>query len=461
MASTRALVFRGFLSLNVLLILYLLGTWLFLSSITYTPTFPTRRNESCTFFASLENNSAKITDENGRNRSARALEMTQDSRDRPVEVSLEEKMFPDLKDCVRKAQDSVYREQGEYWVLENYIPAQVCFQCHESITYTTHAEFTFLDNLEPLVSRWKGPMSIAVYAPGTDFEDAIKVILYLRTCGTDDIRNFVTFHLFFHALHGPKQIPSTEVLLQTKVECSSDPPIWENVPTYRKRYKLIYPINVARNVARQASQTYFVLPSDVELYPALNVIPEFFKMLKRPDFTNTTNPRVYVLPVFEVKKNSKAPENKNELLQMVKKNDAISFHKWVCPECHNVPKAKEWMGTPEGPELSVFHVGKRQPPHRLWEPIYIGTNKEPLYDERLSWEGQKDKMSQMYIMCVQDYEFHILNNAFLVHRPGIKTRKKKPDRHRNRLTAQQYRFIANSLSKEYKKKYGTRKYCVI
>ena len=46
-------------------------------------------------------------------------------------------------------------------------------------------------------------------------------------------------------------------------------------------------------------------------------------------------------------------------------------------------------------ELHVFHIGKRNPPFQHWEPIYIGSNNDPLYDERLSWEGRSDKMTQV------------------------------------------------------------------
>ena len=38
---------------------------------------------------------------------------------------------------------------------------------------------------------------------------------------------------------------------------------------------------------------------------------------------------------------------------------------------------------------------KREVPFHRWEPIYIGTNAEPFYDERLSWEGKQDKMTQV------------------------------------------------------------------
>ena len=59
---------------------------------------------------------------------------------------------------------------------------------------------------------------------------------------------------------------------------------------------------------------------------------------------------------------------------------------------------------------------KRVHPYHHWEPIYIGTNEEPWYDERLTWEGRADKMDQGFRLCLLDYEFYILDNAFLIHR---------------------------------------------
>lgn len=45
--------------------------------------------------------------------------------------------------------------------------------------------------------------------------------------------------------------------------------------------------------------------------------------------------------------------------------------------------------------MDVFHVGKRHGKFVHWEPIFIGTHQDPYYDERLSWEGKKDKMTQV------------------------------------------------------------------
>ncbi|XP_045110967.1 uncharacterized protein LOC123504487 isoform X2 [Portunus trituberculatus] len=381
-----------------------------------------------------------------------------DPPDPPLD-SLERKIYPDLRECTTRPLRPFYQQRGDYWVLENYLPAVMSFRCDESITYTTHGDYTFLDNLEPLTSRWQGPVSVAVYAPGDDFNATVNTILYLRDCWAEGIKKYVTFHLFFHVNHTPKKIPSTEELLKRKTDCGLEPPRWANVTTYRQQKKLLYPVNVARNTARQAVQTYFVFPSDVELYPSINFIPEFFRMLKRPDVSNTTNPRVFVFSIFEVQENVAVPETKEELLKMLEKKEAIPFHKFVCPKCHNVPMSKEWLKGPVKPGLSIFHVGKRQPPYHKWEPIYVGTNKEPLYDERLSWEGKSDKMTQMYILCVRDYEFHILDNAFLVHRPGIK--KVHRDPMRDKVVAKQNTAIRSKILPEYKTIFGVRKSCVI
>lgn len=46
-------------------------------------------------------------------------------------------------------------------------------------------------------------------------------------------------------------------------------------------------------------------------------------------------------------------------------------------------------------ELGIFHTAKRTDDFVSWEPFYIGTNADPYFDERLSWEGKQDKMSQV------------------------------------------------------------------
>lgn len=66
---------------------------------------------------------------------------------------------------------------------------------------------------------------------------------------------------------------------------------------------------------------------------------------------------------------------------------------------------------------------------------------------------------QGYALCVLDYDFLILDNAFLVHRPGIKVYKK--DARRDMLTAKTNQLIRKIIVPELKVLYGTRKGCAI
>lgn len=110
-------------------------------------------------------------------------------------------------------------------------------------------------------------------------------------------------------------------------------------------------------------------------------------------------------------------------------------------------------------ELGIFYIGKRTGYFVHWEPIYIGTHMDPHYDERLSWEGKSDKMTQGYSLCVLDYEFQILDNAFLVHKPGIKVLKKDPKR--AMLAAKTNQLIKKIIYPELQVLYGSRKGCAV
>ena len=109
-------------------------------------------------------------------------------------------------------------------------------------------------------------------------------------------------------------------------------------------------------------------------------------------------------------------------------------------------------------ELNVMSVSKRK---SIWEPIFIGTKNDPPYDERLSWEGKRDKMTQAYLFCLLDYNFAILDNAFLIHKPGIKTKKEKLKNIKPGKLANQNKFIKKIVLPELKLMYGKKKGCYI
>ncbi|EDV58763.1 beta-1,4-glucuronyltransferase 1 [Drosophila erecta] len=365
-----------------------------------------------------------------------------------------------------KPSEVIYRD---YWVLQNYVLAgHGSIPCYANVTYTSHADYRYLDNVVPLLERWRSPLSLAIYAPGTDFEPTIRSILYLLQChpGKHLVRELCSFHLYFDVEHLPQVVLPPDTSLREQANCSGPAP-YENVvksDMYRTRNTLNYPVNIGRNIARRASLTHYVLASDIELYPTPGLVRDFLNFLGRQVLgvpgQQRTSPMVHALRIFEVKANVSVPSSKSELQELLKSGEAVPFHMEICEVCHRGPGLEEWINASVvSKELNVFNVGRRSENNSNWEPIFLGTVDDPPYDERLTWEGQRDKMTQAYAMCVLDYEFHILDNAFLVHKPGIK----QPG-YRKTIFSQTRRtdgLISRKISKELRMMYGFRDGCVI
>ncbi|XP_050506917.1 beta-1,4-glucuronyltransferase 1 [Diabrotica virgifera virgifera] len=319
--------------------------------------------------------------------------------------------------------------RGNYVVFKNFVRAKKSFDCDESITLSAPGDYRFLDNIEPLVERWQGPISVALYAPGYDFYSTLQSIAYLRKCSNNSalISDFVTFHLFFDNQHFPERNGSALIeAYADSFDCSQRPPYETKTDEdmYKQKNNLFYPINVARNVAKLNVQTHFVFPSDIELYPTRNFIPKFFEFISRsPQYFTRDARNVFVFPLFEILADHKIPETKTQLQRMLKDKSAFGFHSKVCAVCHNPPKMQLWIESNETQSVDIFTSCKRQGRQKIWEPFFVCTQKEPLWDERLNWEGQGNKMCQAFHLCMLDYDFQVFDNAFLIHKPGVKKKK--------------------------------------
>ena len=128
---------------------------------------------------------------------------------------------------------------------------------------------------------------MALFSPGTDFEKTLQSIKYLLKCDRNRklTEQFVTFHIFFPNSHIPDYIPQSfeEFWLNTGVSCDEDPPFShvEDSDVYKRQKGLLYPINLARNIARSAALTHLVFANDIELFSSLNFVDEFLKMIIR------------------------------------------------------------------------------------------------------------------------------------------------------------------------------------
>ena len=343
--------------------------------------------------------------------------------------------------------------RGNYWVLYNHFKATKAFECLESITYVSQGEYQYLDNIWPVLQRWQGPISIAVFAPGSDFTQVVNSIQYYRNCFnySQSIVELVTFHIFYPIDHRPRDLNHLEF------RCEDFRPDANTIQeSYRKTHHLDYPVNVARMIARESATTHYIYTSDIELYPSPNLIPNFLQMIERIGVLQET---VFVTPIFEIKAEAELPSTKNELKRMLKAKTAIIFHQNFCEACHKVPQYQDWLdANVSDTDLSVHTKAKRR---GMWEPIYIGTNQDPPYDERLSWEGRSDKMVQGFILCLLDYDFAILDSAFLIHRPGIKTQKENMQATPSGKVLKQKHMIKSQIVPELNLVYGSRNGCHI
>lgn len=67
--------------------------------------------------------------------------------------------------------------------------------------------------------------------------------------------------------------------------------------------------------------------------------------------------------------------------------------------------------------------------------------------------------TQGYALCALDYEFHILDHAFLIHKPGIKVYRN--DKKRNIVIAKTNKLISEKYFPELQLIYGTRDGCKV
>ncbi|XP_060819531.1 beta-1,4-glucuronyltransferase 1-like [Bombus pascuorum] len=315
------------------------------------------------------------------------------------------------------------------------------------VTLCTHATADQVYGIVELARRWEGPLSLAVFTPGLDA--GIAVALLDRACRCEPEMYKVSVHLVFPA----SRPPALGQITRIRGDCAATDLQKGDGGTERKRRSMIYPINVARNVARIQANTTRVLVTDIELLPSQRLASGFMEIVRE----KTPKGRmVFVVPVFEIESNEVPPLTKKELLSATKAGLAVYFHRFLCSHCQKFPGLSRWLIRPDPGKVKPLIITKREYPHHRWEPVYIGTQNDPFYAEEMSWEGRQDKMSQMFEMCLLHYRLIILDGAFLVHTPGIKRKTIKVDKAKReflkpheRKNARIYQRIIRRLLKQY------------
>ncbi|CAH1105526.1 unnamed protein product [Psylliodes chrysocephalus] len=340
-------------------------------------------------------------------------------------------------------------KQSEYRIVYNVLLAKQAEGVPE-VTYATHVSADFMYYLPELVRFWDGFISVTAFVPDLDVALVLEQLNQYCHCLPGMSR--VSIHFAYHK----KLTPSRKDVYFTR-PASCEVADSSKLATYRHADdSIVYPINVCRNAARTASLTERVMVSDIQLMPSEGLARKFLDMIDSYKLTDCQK-RAYVLPIFEVESSEEVPRTKQQLVDLVKEKKAVYFHKLVCTHCQKFPGIESWMRTHRSEDIvKPFITARREVPYHRWEPIYIGSKEEPFYNEKLSWEGLQDKMLQMLEMCLLDYQFVILDGAFLVHWPGMKKKKDKEDEEWRapfvKENAREYQKILKNLMKKYKPK---------
>lgn len=96
------------------------------------------------------------------------------------------------------------------------------------------------------------------------------------------MQQFVSFHIFVETELIPDTVYRNFEQFERSYHCSEIEPYSDDsiAKLVRAKNNLTYPINVARNIARSAALTHFVM-ADLDLLPSPGIVENFFALVKR------------------------------------------------------------------------------------------------------------------------------------------------------------------------------------
>ena len=319
------------------------------------------------------------------------------------------------------------------------------------VTLATQCSLSQVGQLALLAQRWAAPVSVAVFVAPDAVSLALSLLSGLRVC-YPDVRRYVDFHIVF-----PSHAPLPPSQRREVHDCRETEQLVEELKIRGSNYaeQKEYPINLLRNVARRYSGSEFTLVTDIDMLPSEGLRSAFlrFWVARRASLPEKL---VFVLPVYEVSESvpeERVPRFKQQLLQLIERQEARPFYIEVCWKCQQPTGYAAWeesatSSLKDSPrtqdQLSVLHTVRWRDP---WEPFYISRQDVPLYDERFKQYGF-NRISQVCETHVAGYDFAVLDDAFLLHR-GFKRSDsfhadKELDQQRNRILFRQFKSLLSS-----------------
>uniref|UniRef100_A0A6G1SLX2 N-acetyllactosaminide beta-1,3-N-acetylglucosaminyltransferase n=1 Tax=Aceria tosichella TaxID=561515 RepID=A0A6G1SLX2_9ACAR len=368
---------------------------------------------------------------------------------------------------------SIGVKNKQHVTISNYVRAMKSFNYNSSVTLATQLVLksqSFHHCLE-LCERWDGPMSVSVFLSRglNELPLTVSLIKFLRQCLPAPLsacmRDKVTWHLVFttskpdtkslkDSLSYPKYHLDT-INYSSFANTDQCPKFASSNANELIRYfqsdilaknnkSLISltgggaaseaetPVNVLRNVARDATKTKYVLVTNVDLYPSVHLAGNFVELVES-DRLRTINSHdlgnlerfIYPLPAFEMQNSLKEggdstqqqiPRTKQDLVELISNGKIWPYREPNCVWCQEFPRKREWLNSisNQSDKLTVFEPTEwthSATGTRGWSPFFLAQNSYRDYDENLS---ANERVDLMYELCLLNYRMIVLDNGFLV-----------------------------------------------
>ncbi|XP_040563464.1 beta-1,4-glucuronyltransferase 1 [Lepeophtheirus salmonis] len=297
---------------------------------------------------------------------------------------------------------------------------------NQSTCLSTQSTVDRLGDLADLIQTWRGPLSLALFIPDIEYILVVSVLNQHFLKCYPIFQKSASIHFAY-----PSEYPPSNGTLEMRenisklirnASCtpSDTKALMKGILALRPkamlkwRERYAYPQNLLRNLARRSCQTNWTMVSDIDMITT----PGFEEKLNyffASNKTICTKDCAFVVPTYEIKDVVKSlPVNKLELIQLVQNQTAREFHLKVFSLNQRGSDLRKWEKLPNYNE-STLSIGYKIKKYIFgYEPTYISKPNAPFFDERFIGFGMT-RNTQTYEMYAKNYEFYIMDNAFLCH----------------------------------------------
>lgn len=240
-----------------------------------------------------------------------------------------------------------------------YVPTK------DDITISIQLSYDRIQMVEELCKYWDGPVSLTFYLSDPELQQTIH---FIENSEILQDRLDIAYHAVF-------------------------------------RHGYYHPINELRNIALRYVNTPYVFLADADFLP----MHDLYSTLKNYIGTfNNMNKKALVVPAFETQRyRSSLPRNKKELLQMLDNKSIFTFRYDVWPVGHSPVNYAKWR-TAQTPYKVKWQTD--------FEPYIVVQANVTEYDKRFLGFGW-NKVSHIMELEAQGYDFIVLPNTFIIHKP--------------------------------------------